>query len=415
MAIKPIRVSQLNGYIKKVLVTDSVLSQVVVIGQISNFKHHISGHAYFSLKDDLSRINCFLPSGILNTLRFDPVDDLEVVCEGYISVYEKGGSYSLNIRKMSVEGQGSLALAFEKMKEKLAALGYFEEGRKRPIPTWTDNIAIVTSNTGAAIEDMIRIITSKNDLVNVHIFPTLVQGDGAAQMIAGRLAEINRDYPYMDIIIVGRGGGSIEDLWSFNEEIVADAIFSSKIPVISAVGHESDWTIADFVADLRAPTPTAAADIAAVNIDLLLENLDGLEYNIKDSMRKIIGYGELWLKSFGMSNLANLLNSRVSFSEHRVDSLRSEMDLNIRNRLNNYSVRVEGLKSRLDALSPLGVLSRGYSILSNENGKVISRAGELKSGDVVRARLSDGEASLVVGDSPERAGARPAQVGSSPQ
>ena len=263
MAVKPVKVSQLNGYIKRVLQSDPLLGNVSVIGEISNLKYHGSGHVYFTLKDEASKISCFLPYEYRKDLRYELSDGMEIIATGYIYLYERGGTYSLNVREIAVEGVGNLMAAFERLKDKLSKEGLFDENYKKPIPFFPRKIAVITSETGAAVRDIIKIIRSRNNIVDVLVYPCLVQGPGAAAEIADAIEAVNRLFPETDTIIVGRGGGSLEELWAFNEEIVARSIFASRIPVISAVGHETDFTIADFVADKRAETPTAAAQMAA--------------------------------------------------------------------------------------------------------------------------------------------------------
>ena len=258
MALKPISVSQLNGYIKRILQTDPILGNVSVIGEISNLKFHGSGHIYFSLKDANSKINCFLPMDQRKYLRFELSEGMEITASGYLYLYERGGSYSLNIRDINVEGRGNLDLAFEQLKNRLEQEGLFDERYKKKLPLFPEKIAVVTSETGAAVRDIIKTIKSRNCMTDIIVFPCLVQGKQAGADIAKTIAKVNDLYPEIDVMIVGRGGGSKEELWAFNEEVVARSIFLSEIPVISAVGHETDFSISDWVADVRAATPTAA-------------------------------------------------------------------------------------------------------------------------------------------------------------
>ena len=266
MAVKPVKVSQLNGYIKRILQTDPILGNVSVVGEISNLKFHGSGHVYFSMKDEGSRLNCFLPSERAESLRYELSEGMEITASGYIYLYERGGSYSLNIRDIEVAGLGNLSIAFEKLKEKLGKEGLFDAEHKKEIPFFPEKIAVVTSESGAAIRDILKIIKNKNNYVDILIYPVLVQGPAAAGEIAEAICDINENCPDVDTIIVGRGGGAMEELWAFNEEIVARSIYNSNIPVISAVGHETDVTISDFVADRRAETPTAAANLAVPDL-----------------------------------------------------------------------------------------------------------------------------------------------------
>ena len=274
MGLKPVSVTQLNSYIKRILQSDPILGNISVIGEISNLKFHGSGHIYFSLKDAGSTVNCFLPADRAAAISFIPEEGKEVICHGYLYLYERGGRYSINIRDMEESGDGALMAEFKRLRDKLEREGLFDPSHKKEIPAFPEKIAVVTSETGAAVRDILKIIRNKNNLVDVLIYPVLVQGSAAAADIAAAIDDINIRFPDIDTIIAGRGGGSMEDLWAFNEEIVARSIYNSVIPVISAVGHEIDFTIADFVADRRAETPTAAADMAVPDTVALKEELD---------------------------------------------------------------------------------------------------------------------------------------------
>jgi exodeoxyribonuclease VII large subunit len=415
VARKPIRVSQLNAYIGRILSTDGMLSDVLVAGEVSGLKFHDSGHVYFNLKDDASRVNCFLPQGVARKLDFALKDGLSVVITGYINVYEKGGSYSLNVRHVAAEGQGALSAAFEELKKKLAAKGYFDEARKAPLPSFPARVAIVTSNSGAAVEDMLKIITGRSRTVTVCVYPTLVQGPGAAEMIAGRIREANAAPPgaRADVLIVGRGGGSAEDLWAFNEEAVAEAVYASEIPVISAVGHEIDFTICDFVADVRAETPTAAAQLAVPSTDELLEDAESLRWALKDALARRMNVLELRLRANGLEGLAARLSGRVRLSGERADALRERMRTAAGRRLQDAGgARIELLRERmrsaalrrtadaegrlaryherLEMCSPLAVLGRGYAVVEGADGRVAARAACLRAGENVKIRFADG-------------------------
>ena len=420
MARKPIRVSQLNAYLARLITADAVLSNVAVAGEISNFKAHGSGHVYFSLVDEDSRIDCFLGSGVFRGLDFDPADGVEVVAEGYVNVYEKGGRYSLVIRRLFAAGKGDLAQAFERLKKKLSEKGYFDEGRKKPLPAFPSSIAIVTSKTGAAVQDMIKVITARNSVVDVFVFPALVQGEGAAGEIASRIRQVNRDYPGTDVLIVGRGGGSSEDLWAFNEETVADAIFESAIPVISAVGHETDFTIADFVADRRAETPTAAAIMAAPDTGELREDLEALFAQAKSGASAVLSRKGLQIKANSMEALLGRLKSSLSERGTQGLALMKMMRVSVRNRVEKaeyglsangpavlldrlkrgklekaaYQVGIQG--GKLEALNPANVLARGYVIVENMEGIAVTRAAKLTAGQEIKARFSDGRAAASV-------------------
>lgn len=371
MPLKPISVSQLNEYISRVLVTDPLLGNVTVKGETSGVKYHQSGHVYFSLVDDRARVNCFLNRELAADLRFRVADGMEVTIVGSVSVYQKGGSYSLYVRSLETEGAGSLQLAFEEMKQKLSAEGLFDPAKKKPLPFFPDHIGIVTSETGAAIRDMMKNIKPRNNHVSVTVFPVLVQGDAAAGQIARAIRTANEKFPYLDVLIVGRGGGSPEDLWAFNEEVVARAIYGSEIPVISAVGHEIDFTISDMAADVRAETPTKAAVIAVPDLDQLEEELE--------KRRSLI---------------ERQLDNGVMFQELRIDNLIRSMRSALENRIDRRQKDVEKLRMQLELNDPRKILENGYSILEDEAGRVMTDAGELQTGGVYRVRLARGSAEM---------------------
>jgi exodeoxyribonuclease VII large subunit len=377
------------------ITTDPVLSNISVVGEISNFKHHGNGHVYFSLKDADAKISCFMPGQVFASLPHSIGDGVEVTATGRINVYEKGGSYSLNIREIAVEGEGGLAAAFEKVKARLAAEGLFDQAAKKPIPSFPSAIAIVTSGTGAAVEDMVKIITAENDIVDILIYPTIVQGPGAAPKIADGIAYINEKYPDTDVIVTGRGGGSAEELWAFNEEVVARAIFASDIPVISAVGHETDITIADFVADVRAETPTAAAVIAAPNIAAIRRDMARALSSATEGLSARLDRMRLLMDACAMPRLFKMLGNRIELSEQRAAGLRASVEtgLNgaVRARVDAANVAYE----RLKASDPARIMSMGYAALTKD-GKPVRSVADMREGDAVSARLVDGSAELTV-------------------
>jgi len=370
MAIKPVTVSQLSGYIKRVLQSDPLLGNVSVIGETSNLKFHGSGHIYFTLKDENSKINCFLPSDKLKNIRYELADGMKIIAAGYIHLYEKGGSYSLNIRDIEVFGQGSLSMAFQKLKEKLEKEGLFDTKHKKPLPKFPRKIAIVTSETGAAIEDMLKIIKSRNNIVDIIIFPVLVQGACAAEEISEAIGKINTLYPETDIIITGRGGGSLEELWAFNEEIVARSIFNSVIPVISAVGHEIDVTISDFVADRRAETPTAAAQMSVPDIGELKAYIKSLKETLVSSIIHGIQNKERLLEAYNIETLTN----------------------SFKNRIDLFASQANALKIKLDALNPGNIMALGYGAILNRDGKLVGSAFAFSPGDELTVVFADGNA-----------------------
>jgi exodeoxyribonuclease VII large subunit len=357
MALRPITVTQLNDYIARVFDSDTLLMNVAVTGEISNLKYHSSGHVYFSLNDENSKVNCFLPSSYVRTLKYELGDGLEITATGKINVYRKGGYYSLFVRNVQVAGEGGLSMAFQLMKEKLEKEGLFDPAHKKPIPAFPHKIGILTSSTGAAVKDIIKIIRSKNELVDIMVFPVQVQGDGAAADIAGMLKFVNDNYDDIDTLIVGRGGGSQEDLWAFNEEILARAIYDSRIPVISAVGHEIDFSISDFVADLRAETPTAAADIAVPDIKELVDRLDKFSSEMLLNLKNVLRVGELKV-------------------EQAYSRMKQDMDLLLLNRYNE----IERFKLILEQNDPHRIMERGYTVIESD-GRVIRSPEELKDGE----------------------------------
>jgi exodeoxyribonuclease VII large subunit len=391
MATKPIKVSQLNGYIKRILQSDPLLGNVSVIGEISNLKYHGTGHVYFTMKDETSKISCFLASEYLKDLRYELSDGLEIVANGYIYLYERGGSYSLNIREITVEGVGNLTAAFEKLKERLSKEGLFDEKYKKPIPYFPRKIAVITSETGAAVRDIIKIIKSRNNIVDVLVYPCLVQGPGAALEIANAIDEVNRLFPDVDTIIVGRGGGSMEELWAFNEEIVVRSIFASKIPIISAVGHETDFTISDFVADRRAETPTAAAQMAVPDIHALKEYVENEKGNLIHTMERLIKYMELRVAANSIDALRMSLTQRLILQTMKTEALCKELYGQMGGRLNDLSAKAERLKASLEALSPKNIMDRGYAAILDRSGKLTGTTGGFEPGDDLTAVMRDGE------------------------
>lgn len=390
-------VSKINGYISSLLTNDFVLRSIWVAGEISNFKHHSSGHMYFSLKDNDSILSCIMFRADTEMLPFMPENGMSVIVYGHISVYEKSGQYSIICEMMQPDGVGALTLAFEQLKVKLGEEGLFDPDYKREINTHPQNVAVITSPTGAAVRDIIKIAGIRNKNVSITVIPVLVQGDNAADSIAEGIRLANR-LGRADTIIVGRGGGSIEDLWAFNEEKVARAIFASEIPVISAVGHETDFTISDFVADVRASTPSNAAEIA-VNDEYAdrkrAEHLIGrlnsaAAYRISDKKARFDrAVNNVFFKAPEKSILDkdNKLRSAIEKMKNMAD-----------NRLNNDGFALASIVSTLDALSPLKVLKRGYSFTEDSRGNVISSVDKIEIGHDIDVTLTDGRLTAVVKD-----------------
>ena len=373
MALKPITVTQLNHYISRVLTTDPLLGNLTVTGEISNLKYHSSGHLYFSISDENSKINCFFPAQYARGLHYELGDGLAVIIHGYLNVYKKGGTYTLFIRSIEIAGEGNLAMAFQMLKEKLDAEGLFDPAHKKPIPRFPRRIGIVTSNTGAAVRDIIKIIESRTSLTDMIVFPVLVQGSEAAADIAATIDMINRDFDDIDTLIVGRGGGSMEDLWAFNEEIVARAVYRSRIPVISAVGHEIDFTIADFVADRRAETPTAAAEMAVPDIRELMQRAESWQNSLMADLKK-----------------------KVSYADLRAEKLFAEMRHVLQGRVNAYRHELESCRLLLDENHPYRVLRKGYAVLEDAAGRNLASINDLRDGQSYRLKLKDGSATFRV-------------------
>ena len=373
MALKPITVTQLNQYISRVLTTDPLLGNLTVTGEISNLKYHSSGHLYFSISDENSKINCFFPAQYARGLHYELGDGLAVIIHGYLNVYKKGGTYTLFIRSIEIAGEGNLAMAFQMLKEKLDAEGLFDPAHKKPIPRFPRRIGIVTSNTGAAVRDIIKIIESRTSLTDMIVFPVLVQGSEAAADIAATIDMINRNFDNIDTLIVGRGGGSMEDLWAFNEEIVARAIYRSRIPVISAVGHEIDFTIADFVADRRAETPTAAAEMAVPDIRELMQRAESWQNSLMADLKK-----------------------KVSYADLRAEKLFAEMRHVLQGHVNAYRHELESCRLLLDENHPYRVLRKGYAVLEDAAGRNLASISDLRDGQSYRLKLKDGSATFRV-------------------
>lgn len=386
MEPKVATVSQLNTYLKQILDKNIILNDIWIKGEISNFKLHYSGHMYITLKDEGGVLKAVMFRGAAAHLNFMPEDGMRVLARGRVSVYEAGGSYQLYINEMIPDGVGALYIAYEQLKKKLEEEGLFDESHKKPIPKYPEKIGVITATTGAAIRDIINVITRRYPYAEIIIYPSLVQGDGAAANIAEGIEYFNKTKE-TDTLIVGRGGGSIEDLWAFNEEIVARAIYASEIPIISAVGHETDFTIADFVADLRAPTPSAAAEIAVPSQLELLSKIATAEERLKNALVRSVE-----------SRRIRLDGLRLRDPREKIGDLNITLDNYIKQMQSGFSMTLAREKTRfsnacakLDALSPLRVMARGYAVASNDDGSVIKSVNDLKSDDEFNLRFADGK------------------------
>lgn len=378
-------VSQLNSYMKRLVEGQDVLSDIWIKGEISNFKEHYSGHLYITLKDDGGVLKSVMFKSAAQGLTFKPEDGMKVLARGRISVYEQSGTYQLYINEMTPDGVGELYIAYEKLKKRLAEEGLFDEKSKKPIPKYPEKIGVVTATTGAAVRDIINVITRRYPYCEIIIYPSLVQGAGAKENIVEAIEYFNA-HNLCDTLIVGRGGGSIEDLWAFNEEEVARAIYASKIPVISAVGHETDFTIADFVADLRAPTPSAAAEIAVPSQIELCSAITGMQGRIFTAEANLIKRLRLSLDKLKPKSPQNMIDDM----RQRCDNMLHQAEKSFRLTEAQKRKIMSELCAKLDAMSPLAVLKRGYAIAENKQGEIIREVKKLKQGEIFKLTLSDG-------------------------
>lgn len=412
-----LEVSQVNGYIKEMLDADGLLGALCIRGELSNYKKYPSGHHYFTLKDGQSQLKCVMFRSSAMRLRFRPENGMTVLAAGRITVYPRDGVYQLYCVSMTPEGAGDLSVAFEQLKKKLSAEGLFDQAHKKPLPEYPHRIAIITSEAGAAVHDMLRIIRHRYPLAEVKLLPVRVQGEEAAGEIAGALDYANR-YQVADLIITGRGGGSMEDLWAFNEEIVARAIYRSRIPVISAVGHEPDVTIADYVADLRAATPSNGAELCTPDQQELRNQITAAQSRMASLLSRQLknARSQLMLRANArvLKSPEAYLSDRRQMLDHTVEAMGRAMQaelskargqLQLRQQqlpgaagaaLSRHRKQLETMAARLDAMSPLKVLARGYSITENDRGQALTDAGVLKPGDHITIRFHRGTAEAVV-------------------
>ncbi len=391
MEAKVATVSQINNYVKKILDHNIILNNVWIKGEISNFKHHYSGHLYITLKDEGAVLKAVMFRNSAQSLSFEPSDGMKVLARGRISVYEAGGSYQLYIEEMIPDGVGDLYIAYEKLKKQLEEEGLFAPEHKKPIPQFPKAVGVVTASTGAAVRDIINVITRRYPMAEIILFPAQVQGTGAAESIVRAIEYFNTSGE-ADTLIVGRGGGSIEDLWAFNEEITARAIFASKIPIISAVGHETDFTIADFAADLRAPTPSAAAEIAVPSAIELRNRINTDCNRISRNIAGRIEGSRLLLQRFKMRTPKD----RIDDYNLKLDGLLKTVESSLRMKLMNLKNTFGETASKLDALSPLQTLARGYSIPTDSDGNVIRSAAQMEKGMEFTLRMKDGNTNCMV-------------------
>ncbi|AJA47978.1 exodeoxyribonuclease 7 large subunit [Clostridium pasteurianum DSM 525 = ATCC 6013] len=391
MYIKTLTVSEVSNYIKKIIDSDFILNNTLIKGEISNFKIHSSGHAYFSLKDDYGKISCIMFKDKTRKLEFMPEDGMDVVVKGKVSVYAKDGVYQIYCEEIKLEGIGELSEAFNKLKKKLEAEGLFSVSHKKTIPKFCEKMGVITSPTGAAVRDIINVTKRRNKRIDIMIYPALVQGINAPEDIIRGINYFN-EVEDIDVILLARGGGSIEELWSFNDEKLAYAIFNSKKPIISAVGHETDFTIADFVSDLRAPTPSAGAEIIAYDLEEANDKIKNYRYTIEKHIKIYI---ENKLKTIDMYRNTLEHNSPMAIianSYSYIDRMNEILNKNVKNKLEIEKQKLSKLNALLSAHNPLNVLDRGYAIIENENSELISDINILNNTDKVKITLKNGNA-----------------------
>lgn len=407
---KYLKITDLNNYIKMIIDKDHFLNKVYIVGEISNFKNHTRGHLYFTLKDDLSRINAVMFESSARNLTFEPKDGMNVLIEGRVSCYPASGSYQIYVEKMEIDGLGKLFIEFEKLKKKLASEGLFDPKYKKKIPLYPSKIGVITAPTGAAVKDIMSTIKRRFPICEVILFPSLVQGVDAKDDIVRQLKRA--DEYGVDTIIVGRGGGSIEDLWAFNEEIVARTIFACKTPIISAVGHEIDFTIADFVADLRAPTPTGAAEMAVPTIMDTHDKIGSFVIRLNKNIKNMVNQKFIMLERFKRSYILKNPMSMYEIKEQTLDNLYDNLNTSINKLIDSKGNKLDIIKSSyvlkdpkllieqkekkfelllksLELLNPLGILEKGYSIVTI-NDNVVSDIKKVKKDDELNIRLNKG-------------------------
>lgn len=396
MKCNAVTVTQLNKYLKDRFDEDENLGAILVKGEISNFKNHYTGHLYFTLKDENSLIKCIMFKSYAERLAFKPKDGMKVMVFGSVSVFERDGVYQIYVKTMMEDGMGDLHEQFEQLKAKLEKEGLFDEVHKKPIPLYPKVIGVLTSQTGAVIRDIINVSTRRNPNVYIRLLPVPVQGPGAAEQIAKKIKIMN-EKKLADVLIIGRGGGSLEDLWPFNEEIVARAIYDSELPVISAVGHETDFSISDFVADLRAPTPSAAAELAVPNISDILLKLQNYNLRYKNALKKKIEIMKLRYEKCMMNKVFKDPLQNIHEKYISLDMINKSLQNSINNKVQISKTKMVELITKLDSLSPLKTLTRGYSILEKDN-KIVKSVKSLNINDEISIRLIDGNAKAKVID-----------------
>ena len=383
-----ISVTELNSYIKNKIADDEYLNNVLVKGEISNFKNHYTGHMYFTLKDENSLIKCIMFKSYAQKLDFMPKDGMKVFALGGVSVFERDGVYQIYVKAMQEDGVGVLYKKYEELKHRLKEEGYFDVAHKQKIPKMPKTIGVLTSQTGSVIRDIINVSTRRNPNVHIRLLPVPVQGEGAAEKIADGIRIMNEN-KLADVLILARGGGSLEDLWPFNEEIVAHAVYNSKIPVISAVGHETDFSISDFVADLRAPTPSAAAELAVPDIYEVKQKINTCQNRLRLSLVKKVEIMKLRYEKCMSSRVFKEPLRNINDNYLKIDTYIKRLERCIQSKQKEEKTKYVELVSKLDALSPLKTLTRGYSLVEKD-GEIIKSVDDVKSEDKIDIRFVDG-------------------------
>lgn len=389
-------VRDVNKYIKTLLDYDELLSNLRVEGEVSNYKRHSSGHLYFSIKDNSGKINCVMFKSDTYSLAFEPMDGMKVIIEGYVSVFERNGNYQLYVKSMKKKGIGRLYEEYNRLLEELKAQGYFDQDKKKSIPSFVDTVAVVTSPTGAAVRDIISVIKRRNKNIKIIVCPVTVQGEGSGEEVAQMIYDINR-LKLADVIITGRGGGSIEELWAFNERIVAQAVYDSAIPVVSAVGHETDFTICDFVADFRAPTPSVAGEVVSEPLDNIVYTVDVYEKKINNSLKGLIDKYNEKLNNIINKPVMKRPNAYIENMEQYIDTLKDNIDLSLYNKINLLKHKVDSSEKLIHSLSAVSVLERGFAIVESNN-KVITSVNDVNVKDEISIRMKDGKLNSVISE-----------------
>ena len=383
-----ISVTELNSYIKNKIADDEYLNNVLIKGEISNFKNHYTGHMYFTLKDENSLIKCVMFKTYAQKLNFMPKDGMKVFVLGGVSVFERDGVYQIYVKAMQEDGVGILYKKYEELKQRLEQEGYFAEEHKKAIPQMPKIIGVLTSQTGSVIRDIINVSTRRNPNVNIRLYPVPVQGEGAAEKIADGIKFMNKNQ-LADVLILARGGGSLEDLWPFNEEIVAHAIYNSEIPVISAVGHETDFSISDFVADLRAPTPSAAAELAVPDVYEVKQKINSYQNRLRLSLVKKVEIMKLRYEKCMSSRVFKEPLRNINDNYLKVDTYIKKLENIIKTKQKEEKTKYVELVAKLDTLSPLKTLTRGYSLVE-KNNNIRKSAKDVNTGDKIDLKFSDG-------------------------